>query len=169
MPTSTETDYITTLARDMVSQSPLGEELSDEECDTLADAITVRSIKAGDVLCAEGQTDDSIHVIVDGQLAVTRVTAGDEPITLHVLKKGEMAGELGFIDGRPHSATLTAVADCEVFSMSRANLESMLYTHPDIVYKVMRAIMRTVHRILCQMNAQFVEMSNYISKQHGRY
>ena len=35
--------------------------------------------------------------------------------------------------------------------------------------QVMRAIIRAAHRILGRMNAQFVEMSNYISKQHGRY
>jgi CRP/FNR family cyclic AMP-dependent transcriptional regulator len=34
---------------------------------------------------------------------------------------------------------------------------------------VMRAIMRTVHRILRSMNLQYVELTNYIAKQHGRY
>jgi hypothetical protein len=33
----------------------------------------------------------------------------------------------------------------------------------------MRSIMRTVHRILRGMNTQYVELTNYISKQHGRY
>ena len=35
--------------------------------------------------------------------------------------------------------------------------------------KVMRAIVREEHRILRGMNTQYMEMSNYISKQHGRY
>jgi hypothetical protein len=29
--------------------------------------------------------------------------------------------------------------------------------------------MRTVHRILRSMNLQYVELTNYIAKQHGRY
>jgi len=33
----------------------------------------------------------------------------------------------------------------------------------------MRAIVRTVHRILRNMNFQQVELTNYIAKEHGRY
>jgi CRP/FNR family transcriptional regulator, cyclic AMP receptor protein len=33
----------------------------------------------------------------------------------------------------------------------------------------MRAIVRTVHSILLRMNLQYVELTNYITKQHGRY
>jgi hypothetical protein len=29
--------------------------------------------------------------------------------------------------------------------------------------------MRTVHAILLRMNVEFVELNNYIMKQHGRY
>jgi hypothetical protein len=57
----------------------------------------------------------------------------------------------------------------EVFSLSRPDLEAFLAKDPDLVYKVMRSIVRTVHAILRRMNTQFVEMSNYISHQHGRY
>ena len=45
----------------------------------------------------------------------------------------------------------------------------LLHEEPDLVYKVMRAIIRTVHGILRRMNAQYVEMQNYITRQHGRY
>ena len=38
-----------------------------------------------------------------------------------------------------------------------------------LVYRVMRAIMREVHGILRRMNVQYVELTNYITKQHGRY
>jgi len=37
------------------------------------------------------------------------------------------------------------------------------------MYAVMRTILRTVHSILRRMNLQYVELSNYITKQHGRY
>ena len=40
---------------------------------------------------------------------------------------------------------------------------------PDLVYKVMRAVMRTVHRILRRMNFQYTQLMDYISHQHGRY
>ena len=80
-----------------------------------------------------------------------------------------MIGQLGFIDGVEHSAGVRALNNCEVFTLHRNDLEALLLEDPDLVYKVMRAIVRTVHTILRRMNIQYVEMSNYITKDHGRY
>ncbi len=33
----------------------------------------------------------------------------------------------------------------------------------------MRAVARSAHRIVHRMNTEFMELSNYIFKQHGRY
>jgi CRP-like cAMP-binding protein len=68
-----------------------------------------------------------------------------------------------------HSASLRALGNCELVRLERDSFEELLKTDPDLIYKVMRAIVREVHRILRGMNTQYMEMSNYISKQHGRY
>lgn len=153
----------------MIKNSSLGRELSDEQCSVLAKAVQVRSLEPGEFLFQEGQQDNSIHVVVKGRLEVIRPTGGGDWVTLHLLSEGEMAGALGFIDGLEHSAALRAVTECEVFSLRREDFEALIHTHPDLVYQVMRAIIRSVHGILRRMNIQYVEMTNYISKQHGRY
>lgn len=162
-------EYIITIGGEMIRNSVLGPELADEQCSTLGKIITVRGLREGDFLLAEGHKDDSIHVVVKGKLEVVKQTGGGDWLTLHILREGDMAGELGFIDGLEHSAALRAMGDCEVFSLERKDFESLLNQDPDLIYKVMRAIIRTVHGILRRMNAQHVEMSNYITKQHGRY
>jgi CRP/FNR family transcriptional regulator, cyclic AMP receptor protein len=100
---------------------------------------------------------------------VTRVTGTGDAVTLHLLKAGDIAGEMGFLDGDPHSATLRAIGGAEIYSLTRDALEKLLEGHPRLVYNVMRAIVRTVHSILLRMNLQYVELTNYITKQHGRY
>ena len=40
---------------------------------------------------------------------------------------------------------------------------------PQLVYGIMRGIIRSVHRILGEMNMHYVELNNYITKTHGRY
>ena len=157
------------IGSETIKRSPLGEELSDDQCATLAAAVSARQLKEGEFLIEEGHQDDSLHVIVKGRLEVVKGTGGGDWVSLHFLRAGDMAGELGFIDGQEHSAALRAVSDCEVFSLKRSAFEALLNKDPDLVYKVMRAIVRTVHVILRRMNAQYVELTNYISKQHGRY
>lgn len=153
----------------MIQDSPLGRELSSEQCEKLAEVVAVLGLKDGEYLLEEAHKDETLYVIVDGRLEVVKCAAGDDCVTLQLLKQGDMAGELGFIDGQPHSAGLRALSNCTVFSLDKSALEGLLESDPDLVYKVMRAIIRTVHVILRNMNLQHVEMANYISKQHGRY
>ncbi|QLQ31797.1 MAG: cyclic nucleotide-binding domain-containing protein [Candidatus Thiothrix singaporensis] len=47
-------------------------------------------------------------------------------MVLQVLRPGEMAGELGFIDGLEHSAAIRALNNVEVFSLTRPELEKLL-------------------------------------------
>lgn len=98
-----------------------------------------------------------------------RNTAGGETVTLHMLKPGDLAGAMGYIDGTERAATLRAVSKTVVVSLRREDLESVLVSNPQLVYGVMRGIVRNVHRILREMNLQHVELTNYITKSHGRY
>ena len=162
-------EYTQELAKRLVKESPLGVELSDDQCAVLAGIIKVAGLREGEYLLEEGQIDDSLHVVVSGKLEVVKVDQGGEQVSLAVLHPGDMAGELGFVDGAPHSAGLRALGECEVFNIHRGDFESLIAKDPDLVYKVMRAVMRTVHRILRRMNFQYTQLTDYIMHQHGRY
>jgi CRP/FNR family transcriptional regulator, cyclic AMP receptor protein len=152
----------------VVRGSSIASELSEAECAILAEVVSRRTLKNDEMLIEEDQVDDSLYVIVSGALEVCRRSGGDW-VALHVLKKGDLAGELGFIDGQPHSASLRSIGPTEVFILERSQFESLLEKHPKVIYRVMRTILRTVHAILRRMNLQYIELSNYITKQHGRY
>ena len=100
---------------------------------------------------------------------MVKTTGGGDTASLAVLRDGELAGELSFIDGEPHTVALRALCDCVVISLARQEFEQIVDEHPQLVYKVMRAIARSAHRIVHRMNLQFIELSNYVFKQHGRY
>jgi CRP/FNR family cyclic AMP-dependent transcriptional regulator len=153
----------------ILRESALGSELEKEECEVLVKVLTASKLKQGDVLIREGARDDSLHVVISGRIAATRDTGNNDTVTLHVLHEGDIAGAMGFIDGKEHSATLLALSDTDIFSLQRQAFESLLDEYPHLVYKVMRTIIRSVHKTLLRMNRQFVEMNNYIMKEHGRY
>jgi CRP-like cAMP-binding protein len=157
------------ISKETIKNTPLGEGLSDAQCALLAEVTTSCAIKDGAFLIEEGQKDDAIHVLSKGRLEVLTRAGGGTWVTLQLLKEGDMVGEMGFIDGVEHSASLRALGNCELIRLDRDSFEGLIKKDPELVYKVMRSIMRTVHRILRGMNAQYVELTNYISKQHGRY
>ena len=149
--------------------SQLGTELTDEQARTLSGIVTFRDLAPGEVLVPEGTSDNHLYVIVKGLLGVVRSVGKDEPVTLLTLSAGDLVGELSFIDGTSHYASLVAAGPTRVFGIEREKLESLLHTHPDVVYNVMRAIVRTVHQIQRRLSMQSVELANYIYKQHGKY
>ncbi|MEN8205274.1 MAG: cyclic nucleotide-binding domain-containing protein [Pseudomonadota bacterium] len=153
----------------VIQASPLGDELSDAQCDLLASAMTACGIKDRDFLIEEGHKDDSLHVLTKGNMEVVSQTAAGEQVGLQILREGDILGELGFLDGVEHSAGIRAMGNCELLRLDRDSFEGLLQKDPDLVYKVMRAIVRTVHRILRNMNFQQVELTNYIAKMNGRY
>jgi CRP-like cAMP-binding protein len=155
---------------DLVRGSALAVELTGDQCVVLAQLVSVRSLADGEVLVEQGAVDDQVYVIVSGALAVARRREADgEWITLHLLSKGDLAGELGFMDGRPHYAVLRATGPTRVLCLTRQKLESLLEREPVIVYRVMRAIFRVVHVVLNRMAMQTAELTNYIYKVHGKY
>lgn len=154
---------------DIINNSPFGNELSYDQSNVLAKIIEVHKLEKGDVLITEGAKDHTLYTVITGSIAVSKNTSAGDQEVLHVLHAGELAGAMGFIDGMEHSATLQATEKTEVFSIERSTFEAMLKSDPEIVYVVMRGIIRNVHGIVRNMNNSHVEFSNYINKQHGRY
>jgi CRP-like cAMP-binding protein len=155
---------------ELVRNSALAVELTGDQCAVLAELVSVRKLADGDVLVRQGTSDNHLYVIVAGALAVARqVEADGQWINLHLLGKGDLAGELGFMDGRPHYAALRATGPTQVLCLEREKLESLLEREPVIVYRVMRAIFRVVHVIVNRMAMQTSELTNYIFKVHGKY
>jgi CRP/FNR family transcriptional regulator, cyclic AMP receptor protein len=160
---------VQTTAFDALKGSLLGPELTEEQIRLLAPHIAFRELADGEILVHEGTSDNHLYVLVRGALAVERNAGKPDAITLFALGPGDLVGELSFIDATPHYASLVAEGPTLVFGLERERLESLLGSCPQLVYRVMRAIVRTAHQIQRRLSMQSVELTNYIYKQHGRY
>lgn len=145
------------------------EDLSPDQVAVLASIVTLVTVRPGEVVARGGAVDERAYAVVDGRLdVVLRLDAPDEaPIV--TLGAGDLAHELGFLDGTPRYANLVAATETTLLVFDRAGLEGLLDTHPRVVYGVLRAILRTVHRTQTRLAIEGSELSNYVYKQHGRY
>lgn len=153
----------------LLLQSSLGAELSEDQAATLGKLMQSSKLGDGQYLISEGTADNTLHVLLEGKLEVVKCAGGDDEVSLAVLRDGDLAGEMSFVDGESHTVGLRALCDSHVLSMSRGDFEGVISDHPQLAYLVMRAVTRSAHRIVHRMNHQFVELNNYIFKQHGRY
>jgi CRP-like cAMP-binding protein len=149
--------------------SPLAPELNEEQVVALAAVMRLVTLPAKAVVEAEGSVDNRLVVVVDGSLGVIKSIGTADEAVLNTLRPGDFAHELGFLDGAARYSSLVALTDARVLTLEREALESLLDSHPRIVYRVMCAIVRVVHRIQSRQSVQASELTNYIVKQHGRY
>jgi CRP-like cAMP-binding protein len=147
----------------------LATELSDEQCRRLADLIVLTDVTEGQVLVQEGTSDSHLYVVLKGVMGVVKSHGAADALTLNTLSAGDFAGELGFLDGMERYASLVALSDGRVIGITRERLESVLRSDPELVYRVMRAVVRVTHLIQRRLSMQQTELSNYIYKQHGKY
>ncbi|MDP1996293.1 MAG: cyclic nucleotide-binding domain-containing protein [Gallionella sp.] len=159
------------LVIDTLRTSTITEELSDAEVEILAGLFEVKDYKSGEAITTPSdEKNDNLFILAHGDIEV-KILSGNDEATIHILKPGDLAGIITFVGGAAShiSATLYAVGATKVLSLERATFETLVNSHPMIVYKVMRGVVRNVHGIVRRMNVQSTELSNYIFRTHGRY
>jgi CRP/FNR family cyclic AMP-dependent transcriptional regulator len=159
------------LVIDTLRTSTITEELSDAEVEILAELFKVRDFKSGEVIVKPGDDQqDNLYILAHGDIEVKIKSANEETI-IHVLKPGDLAGIITFVGGAASdiSASLYSIGNTKLLSMARSEFEGLINSHPMIVYKVMRGVVRNVHGIVRRVNSQSAELSNYIYRFNGRY
>lgn len=159
------------LVIDTLRTSAITEELSDAEVEILAGLFEVKDFKAEEAIAKPSdEKNDNLFILAHGDIEV-KIMSGSNEATIHILKPGDLAGMITFVGGAASqvSATLYAVGNTKVLSLERGRFESLINSHPMIVYKVMRGLARNMHGIVRRMNNESAELSNYIYRTHGRY
>jgi len=149
--------------------SPLVTEMTDTEVAALARIVEIMDCKDGEVLVEEGESNSHLYVPVSGKISITKRDEHNEWTVLHTLRAGDLAGELSFMDGEPRYASLVASGPTRVLVLDRPRFEELLPSHPVVVYKTMRAIMRVAHAVQRRLSQQMVDMQHYLYRTGGKY
>ena len=148
--------------------SLVGQDLDESECTVLLGLMGKRQLRDGMDLVKEGDTSSTLFFLASGKITVYSKVAGKD-VMLYTMKIGECAGTRAFVERTPRQATLRVVGEATVYTLEPAAFESLLETHPRIVYNFMRGLFRQTHANLTRINAESQQLANYITKTGGRY
>jgi CRP-like cAMP-binding protein len=153
-------------------KSRLMENLRDFEINVLVSLMTVQYFEAREIIADldDDTTKDALMILVEGKIEVSAMV-GNEPVLLLLESPGDLARIMSFVghDMLDISAKVKIWRDSAVLLLRRPKLETLLQTHPSIVYCVMRNLVRHVHGVARRKNAEKEELSNYLYGMHGRY
>jgi CRP/FNR family transcriptional regulator, cyclic AMP receptor protein len=136
---------------ELLGAVPLFARLAPTQRELIAAAGTHRTVKRGDVVVAQGERGDAIYVVARGSLLVSRSNRGGERRALNVIEAPGSFGELALLDGRPRSATLEALEECDLIVVSRAAFLGLLSRDPRLVDGLLRELGRMIRRLTDQV------------------
>ena len=99
----------------------------------------LRNLAEGDVLFREGEVGDFAYQVVKGKIDVCKFN-GDEYITLSILEKGALFGEMALIDKQPRSAMARAVSETVVKEIDKDALLGFLKNSPQTAFNMMQQL-----------------------------
>lgn len=115
------------------------EGLSPDLAEQLASLARPMKIPAGTILFENGDPGNGCYAVLEGSLKVSILSVeGDEQL-LAVLGPGDLVGELALLDGRPRSATVSALKEARLAFIDKAAFERFADENP-AVYRHMLAI-----------------------------
>jgi CRP/FNR family cyclic AMP-dependent transcriptional regulator len=122
-----------------LKRAPLFEGLSKKELAQLARVSEDLEVRAGDVLCKEGDTGQEFFVIVEGETEVT--VKGKKVVDRG---GGDFVGEIALLEDTSRTATVTAKTPLRVFVLTGQDFRSLVRHNPKVEQKVMQALARRV-------------------------
>ena len=105
-------------------------ELSDRDFEWLIQVGKHQTISAGNILIHEGEPINAIYLVLKGALSVFVEARQDQEIAR--LTRGEVVGEISFVDSRPPTATVKAAEESIIWAIPRIELVRKM--HQDVAF-----------------------------------
>jgi CRP/FNR family cyclic AMP-dependent transcriptional regulator len=114
---------------------PLFQGMTDRALEAIAGLAHEIDFEDGAPLTTEGDEGDAFYMLLDGRVEVTR---GGSPVG--PLGPGDFIGEISLIDGRPRSATATAVGHVRALEVCRPEFLELMERHPAVRHGILVAL-----------------------------
>ena len=105
----------------------------------LVDGAVDRRFLTGDVILEEGALGREIYLVVEGGVEIVK-GRGEDELFLGQRDPGELVGEMAFLEDRPRSATVRAMAPTLVLEFSEMGLREALAEQPELLYRTVATL-----------------------------
>ena len=145
---------------------PLLARLAEDDFQALASYGVLRRFAAGSVIFREGDPGDALHVVVEGQVRITVLSGGGNEATVASVETGDCFGEFALLDGRPRSATATAIPATRTFVVTRPDFVEWLSNRPAAALALLETLslrLRKADEALADLT--FLDLEHRLVKQ----
>ena len=124
---------------------------STRELRALASAADLCDVPAGRYLCRAGRRALEAYVVVSGMVDVVI-----DGTTVATLRRGQLVGEMGILDGQPRSADVVAATDTTVLAITAPRLRGLIEESHALRVALLRQLADRVRGLDLEVSAHAV-------------
>jgi CRP/FNR family transcriptional regulator, cyclic AMP receptor protein len=133
-------------ARKLLEKCALFRALNEQERHDLAAHAQPRSFATNEPICHVGDPGHSMMGVVVGTVRISLPTPKGREMILADLPAGELFGEIALLDGKPRSASATALTKCELLVLERRDVLPFLERSPTACFNLMQLLCARIRR-----------------------
>lgn len=135
-----EKTMLSTVERVIILKSlSMFEKTPDEALAELADLLQEMVVQQGDIIVKEGETGDSLYIIVDGKVEVV-----DDNRVLNQLGARAVFGELSMLDSSPRTATIRALEETSLLRLDQTSFYEIMSDYVEVAMGTIQLLTRNL-------------------------
>lgn len=130
-----------------IRKVPIFSSMNPEEMEKIVDLINHKEFKKGEMMLHDGEKSESVIIINEGSAKAFKYTADGREQILYVFAEGDFFGEQNLLSDRTATYSVEALSPVKVCTLSKAQFQKMLYSHPDIAVKIIAELGERMARL----------------------
>jgi CRP-like cAMP-binding protein len=149
----------------LLAEMPLFKPLWPEERMRLAGQMRPKRFAKGEVVFHKDDPGTHMYVIAAGSVKISIQDETGREVLVAVYRGGEHFGELALFDEGPRSATVTALTETLVYTLSGADLFAVLEKNPKAMRQLLARLTTIVRRLSGQVgDFVFLDLESRVAK-----
>lgn len=137
--------------RENINRSVLFKNVPDDITLILLAQSQKRTISRGKTLFIQGDSADSMFVVLKGWVKLSRISSSGEEVVLTVYSTGDSFGEAAALRAGLYPVSAEAVSDCELMSIKASVISKALTTHPELAVAMLSCTFQHLHELVLQL------------------
>ncbi len=120
---------------------PIFSFLSDDELIKIINMTGNKVYNKGDVLCSQGEKSDTLFIINEGQVKISKLTKEGKEQIIHIFTGGDFFGELSlFSSDELCNFDAYAISNVKICTLTKQDMDKIIMSNPEISLKLLQVI-----------------------------
>ncbi len=132
---------------DLIRQVPLFSTLTDDEFSQLAHIFVARAYHKNQIIFLEEETGSYMYLVLSGKVKVSKAGTGGKETILAIHRAGDFFGEMSLLDGKTAPATVSAMEDSKIISVSGADFHKYLLHNEKVMLQIINVLCARLRQV----------------------